>query len=137
MLSQCIRAELLAQVNLRFRLVQTVGFKLDHIEAQMVERGAHRIKLVLGFDNQFVIAMKVRPFLLLFRKRPVVSLSTPFLARLRRSSCRKSFGRETSRNPHTRHQVHKLEIRLVFPKLMPDFEGDGNFHGRIIGRRSQ
>jgi hypothetical protein len=69
MLIQRIHAELLAQVHLRFAILRSVRLKLDHIELQPRQRGAHEVVLVLRLHHEFIVVLTVRPLLLLLRAR--------------------------------------------------------------------
>src|SRR5262245_7122740 len=58
-----------------------MSLEFDDIKVEMIERSAHAVKPVFGFDDEFMVAMSMRPFFLLFAQRTVMPLATQFHAR--------------------------------------------------------
>src|SRR6476469_9838436 len=72
--------QFLAEIDLRLRVVGGVAFVLHHLEAQMIERAAHVVELVLGLDDDLVEALLDRPQFLLLGERAEETLSPPVAA---------------------------------------------------------
>src|SRR5207249_12333273 len=73
--------QLLAQVDLRLRVVGGVALVLDDLEPQVIERAAHVVELVLRLDDDLVESLLDRPELLLLGERAKESLAAPVAAR--------------------------------------------------------
>ena len=69
--------QLLAQIHFRLGIVAGVPLVLDHFEAQVIEGAPHLVKLVLGFDDDFVEPLLDRPELLLLGKGAEMTLASP------------------------------------------------------------
>src|SRR5262245_7322503 len=76
-----IGQQFLAQIDLRFSIVDGVSFVFDYLEAEMVERPAHIVKAVLRLDDDLIKALLDGPDLLLLRQRAEVSLTAPVAPR--------------------------------------------------------
>src|SRR5215471_3270800 len=75
------RVQLLAQVHLGFGIVAGIAFVLHDFEPQVVERAPHFVELVLGLDDDLVIALFDRPGFLLLGERAEVTLPAPVATR--------------------------------------------------------
>src|SRR5215468_1190706 len=76
-----LRQELLAQIDLRFGVVGGVALIFDDFEAQVVQRAAHVVELVLRLDDDLVESLLDSPELLLLGERAEESLAAPVAAR--------------------------------------------------------
>src|SRR2546428_8457668 len=81
MLIQYVGGDLLTEIHLGFAIVPQMSLEFDDVEVEMIECGPHAIKPVFRFHKEFVIAVRMRPLLLLLRQRPIASLPTPLIAR--------------------------------------------------------
>ena len=69
MLIQHIGGDLLTEIHLGFAIVPQMSLEFNDVEVEMIERGPHAVKPVFRFHEELVIAVRMRPFLLLLRQR--------------------------------------------------------------------
>jgi hypothetical protein len=67
MVLQNLSGNFLTYVKLRLGVVAQVALKLNNVEMQVREGGAHSIEFVLGLHHKFIVTMRMSPFFLLFR----------------------------------------------------------------------
>src|SRR3954447_24361789 len=71
----------LAQIHLRFGVVDRIALVLDDLEPEVVERATHFVEPVLRLDDDLVEALLDCPMLLLLGEGTEMPLSTPISTR--------------------------------------------------------
>src|SRR5262245_16743706 len=130
-----LRQQLLAQIDLRLGVVGGVALVLDDLEAEVVERPAHVVELVLGLDDDLVEAVRNRPQLLLLGERAEEALAAPVAARAADPGIEHAAPGELHVIVQPVYQVDQLRLGFRTLDLVRDLERHRHDGSRIVGQR--
>ena len=110
--------------------------KLDDIEVEVVQSGTHGIELVLCLDDQFMVALRVRPFFLLFSQRAIAALTAPLRPRASNPAIKNPSVLKLDHIGQLADEIGKLEIGLFRSQLMTDLVSNRDQDAVIVARLS-